>query len=123
MSYLPRPTGTSAAADALSRDRPRALSLLKQASLPVPECEVVRSEEEALAAADDVGLPVVVRPCRGLSPKLIRRDLRTDAQVAGAYHRLALRDKMVLVEKHVAAPAWRLLVVGEQVVSAVRRGA
>jgi cyanophycin synthetase len=112
---------TNAAAVALCHDRQQVLFLLKLASLPVPPYEVVSSEQEAVGAAEDIGLPVLVRPCLGLNPKLTRRNLRTPAEVVAAYQELAHRKEMLLVEKQFGGLLWRLLVVGEQVVSAVLR--
>src|SRR5262249_28155031 len=112
---------TSAAALALCRDRQRVLSLLQLASLPVPEYKVVGSEQEAVAAAEELGLSVLVRPCLGVKPGSTRRNLRTPAEVAAAFQHLAIREETLLVEKQVAGLPWRFLVVGEQLASAVLR--
>jgi cyanophycin synthetase len=110
---------TSAAAESLVRDRCLALTLLRQVGLPVPEDETACNPEEAWAAAESIGLPVTLRPCLGAGRRRDRRDLRTREQVADAYRRLASADGRVSVEEQIAGLCWRLLVVGEQLISAV----
>lgn len=64
---------TSAIAETISRDKDLTKSLLKACGVPVPEGMVVATADEAWEAAQDIGLPVVVKPSdgnhgRGCSP-------------------------------------------------------
>jgi cyanophycin synthetase len=109
---------TSAAAESVTRDRGLTLSLLQQIGLPLPETEIVESPEDAWVAAEGIGLPVTIRPCRGAGRQRDRVDLKSRDQVENAYRRLASSDGRVSVEEQIAGHSWRLLVVGERLVSA-----
>ena len=53
---------TSAIAEGIAGDKDLTKSLLKSVGVPVPEGQVVNSPAEAWEAAQDIGLPVVVKP-------------------------------------------------------------
>ena len=56
---------TSAIAEGIASDKDLTKSLLEACGVPVPEGQVVESPEEAWEAAQDIGLPVVVKPTDG----------------------------------------------------------
>ncbi|MCZ7655797.1 MAG: acetate--CoA ligase family protein [Rhodocyclaceae bacterium] len=53
---------TSAIAESISRDKDLTKSLLSACGLPVPEGRIVSSPEDAWEAAEEIGLPVAVKP-------------------------------------------------------------
>jgi biotin carboxylase len=57
---------TSAVAVATARDKGRCRTVLRDAALPSLAFSVVRTREEALSAADDIGYPVIVKPVLGV---------------------------------------------------------
>ena len=56
---------TSAIAETISRDKDLTKSLLKACGVPVPEGVVVETADDAWEAAENIGLPVVVKPSDG----------------------------------------------------------
>jgi cyanophycin synthetase len=90
--------------------------------VPVPEGQVVRSAEDAWTAAQDLGLPVVVKPYNGNHGRGVSLDLNTQESVEAAYA-LAHRKgggSSVIVEKYIPGNEHRVLVVGKRMVAAAR---
>jgi cyanophycin synthetase len=87
----------------------------------VPEGQLVKSSEDAWAAAQDIGLPVAVKPYDGNHGRGVSLDLQTQAEVQAAYE-LAHRKGggSVIVEKFIPGNEHRLLVVGKRVIAAAR---
>jgi cyanophycin synthetase len=112
---------TSAIAEEIASDKDLTKSLLRSCGVPVPEGELVRSAEKAWEAAQEIGVPVVVKPYDGNHGRGVSLDLRTQSDVEAAYH-LAHRKGggSVIVEKFIDGNEHRLLVVGKQMVAAAR---
>jgi cyanophycin synthetase len=113
---------TSAIAESIASDKDLTKSLLKSCGVPVPEGSLVRSAEEAWEEAQDIGLPVVVKPYDGNHGRGVSLNLMTEADVVAAYH-LASRkgdSKSVIVERYITGDEHRILVVGKQVVAAAK---
>jgi cyanophycin synthetase len=113
---------TSAIAEGIASDKDLTKSLLKSCGVPVPEGSVVRSAEQAWEEAQDIGLPVVLKPCDGNHGRGVSLNLMTEADVAAAY-RIASEEgdsSAVLVERYITGNEHRLLVVGHKVVAAAR---
>lgn len=84
----------------LARDKQAAASVLPSQCLPVPDHILVRTEAQALAAAEKIGFPVVVKPAkldRGIG---VTSGLRDSRGVSKAYRAAAAHSKSMLVEKH-----------------------
>jgi cyanophycin synthetase len=111
---------TSAIAEEIASDKDLTKSLLASCGVPVPEGELVRSAEKAWEAAQDIGVPVVVKPYDGNHGRGVSLDLRTQAEVEAAYA-LAHRKgggSAVIVEKYIDGNEHRLLIVGRKLVAA-----
>ena len=111
---------TSAIAEEIAGDKDLTKSLLKACGVPVPQGELVRSAEAAWEAAQELGVPVVVKPYDGNHGRGVSLDLHTQSDVEAAYH-LAYRKgagSSVIVEKYIPGTEHRLLVVGRSVVAA-----
>jgi cyanophycin synthetase len=108
----------------IASDKELTKQLLSRVGVPVPAGQVIRSVEEAWEAAEDVGLPVVVKPKDGNQGKAVSVNLTTCEQVEEAV-RLALEiDSRVIVESYYPGNDYRLLVVnGKLVAAALRRPA
>ena len=70
---------TSAIAEGIAHDKDLTKTLLATCGVPVPEGQIVSSPAEAWSAAEDIGLPVVVKPSdgnhgRGVSLELSNSD-------------------------------------------------
>ena len=111
---------TSAIAEGIASDKDLTKSLLKSCGVPVPEGEVVDSPAAAWEAAQDIGLPVVVKPSDGNHGRGVALDLRQQADIEAAYVVAARHGSEVLVERFVLGHEHRLLVVGGRVVAAAR---
>jgi cyanophycin synthetase len=112
---------TSATADSIARDNCLTRDLLQAVGVPVPPGDSVTSAQEAWEAAEDVGLPVSVRPRRGTERRPEWARLETREQVTEAYRAASDGDDPVLVERVLSGAAHSLLVAGGRVVAAVRR--
>ena len=111
---------TSAIAENISRDKDLTKSLLKSCGVPVPEGEIVGTAEAAWAAAQDIGLPVVIKPTDGNHGRGVSLDLSTQVDVENAFKLADQHGSEVLVERFVPGNEHRLLVVGGEVVAAAR---
>ncbi len=111
---------TSAIAEGIARDKDLTKSLLKSVGVPVPAGTAVKTAAEAWEAAQDIGLPVVVKPSDGNHGRGVTLDLRHEADVAAAFELADKEGSEVLVESYIPGNEHRLLVVGGQVVAAAR---
>jgi cyanophycin synthetase len=111
---------TSAIAEGIARDKDLTKTLLKSCGVPVPEGQVVKSADEAWEAAQDIGLPVAVKPSDGNHGRGVALDLRTQTDVATAFEIADKHGSEVLVERCVPGHEHRLLVVGGRVIAAAR---
>lgn len=111
---------TSAIAEGIASDKDLTKSLLKACGVPVPHGQVVHSPEEAWEAAQDVGLPVVVKPSDGNHGRGVTLDLHKREDIEAAYHVAYPEGSDVMVERFIPGDEHRLLVVGGKVVAAAR---
>lgn len=111
---------TSAIAEGIASDKDLTKRLLAACGVPIPEGREVDSAEDAWAAAEDVGLPVVVKPTDANHGRGVFTDLNARAEVERAYAAAAKEGSGVMVERFVRGDAHRLLVVGNRVVAAIR---
>ncbi|GAB1412344.1 cyanophycin synthetase [Candidatus Desulfobacillus denitrificans] len=111
---------TSAIAESISRDKDLTKTLLASCGLPIPEGRVVDGPEDAWDAAQDIGLPVAVKPTDANHARGITLEITTREDIEAAYH-LALKEgSEVMVERSIPGVEHRLLVVGNRVVAASR---
>jgi cyanophycin synthetase len=68
---------TSAIAEGIARDKELTKQLLSAAGVPVPEGRTVDSAEAAWEAAEDIGLPVAVKPTAGNHGRGVSLNLNT----------------------------------------------
>jgi cyanophycin synthetase len=113
---------TSAIAESISRDKALTNALLRNCGVPVPASAVVTKLAEAWPAAEDIGLPVTVKPVDanhgcGVSLNLTQREeIETAFQLAWD----ASRSGNVLIEQFIPGVEHRLLVVGGKLIAAAR---
>ncbi|MDD5240267.1 MAG: cyanophycin synthetase [Sulfuricella sp.] len=111
---------TSAIAENISSDKDLTKSLLQACGVPVPEGRIVDSPEDAWDAAEDIGVPVVVKPSDGNHGRGVSTELMTREEVEAAYKLADEEGSEVIVERFVRGNEHRLLVVGGRVVAAAR---
>ena len=111
---------TSAIAEGISRDKDLTKTLLSACGVPVPEGRIVNSPEDAWEAAEDIGVPVVVKPSDGNHARGVSTELMTRAEVEAAYPLADAEGSEVMVERFVRGNEHRLLVVGGRLAAAAR---
>jgi cyanophycin synthetase len=111
---------TSAIAESISSDKDLTKTLLQACGVAVPEGRMVDSATDAWTAAEEIGVPVVVKPVDGNHGRGVSTELMTPLEVEAAY-KLALDEGSgVLVERFIRGNEHRLLVIGGKVVAAAR---
>ncbi|QHI97851.1 cyanophycin synthetase [Xylophilus rhododendri] len=111
---------TSAIAEGIAQDKDLTKMLLTACGVPVPEGQVVTSAAEAWDIAQDIGLPVVVKPSDGNHARGVTLDLRAQADIEAAFHLAEAEGSGVIVERFIEGTEHRLLVVGGKVFAATR---
>lgn len=111
---------TSAIAESISSDKDLTKKLLTQCGIPVPEGQIVDTEDQAWEAAQDIGMPVVVKPLDGNRGWGVSLDVNTEEGVRKAWVAADKEGSGVLVERYIRGDEHRVLVVGDKVVAATR---
>jgi cyanophycin synthetase len=112
---------TSAIAESIAQDKELTRTLLRSIGIPTPEGRSVESAEDAWEAAEDIGLPVVVKPQYGNHGRGVATNLQTREQVVAAYEAARQEGRSIVVERHAPGDDYRMLVVGGKLVAAARR--
>ncbi len=111
---------TSAIAETISRDKELTKSILESCGVPVPQGREVTSPADAWEAAQEIGLPVVVKPTDGNHQRGVFTNLSTQHEVKTAFAQAELEGSGVLVENFIRGVEHRLLIVGGKLVAAAR---
>ncbi|MBI4988147.1 MAG: cyanophycin synthetase [Rhodocyclales bacterium] len=111
---------TSAIAESISRDKDLTKTLLASCGVPIPEGRIVTGPEDAWDAAEDIGLPVAVKPTDANHARGVSLELTSREQVEAAYHVALAEGSEVMVERYIPGVEHRLLVVGNRLVAATR---
>ena len=111
---------TSAIAETISRDKDLTKTLLQACGVPVPEGRIVDSPADAWEAAEDIGLPVVVKPSDGNHGRGVSTELMTREEVEAAFVLADAQGSEVIVERFIRGNEHRLLVVGGRLAAAAR---
>jgi len=112
---------TGAISRLMSQDKHLTNRLLRAAGVPVLAMAEVTNEAAAVAAAERIGYPVVVKPCHGGQGRGVSVHLTSAAEVAAAFKLATTTPDSVIVEKFASGDDHRVLVVDGRVVSAARR--
>lgn len=112
---------TSFTAERLSTDKEATKRLWQRLGIPVPKGRVVQSLDEALQAARTIGWPVVAKPRSADYGNGVTTDVRDEESLRQAYRDARAEGDDVLIEQHLHGALHRLLVVGNRLVSTVRR--
>ncbi len=111
---------TSAIAETISRDKDLTKSLLESCGVPIPEGREVSSAEDAWEAAEDIGLPVCIKPVDGNHGRGVFIDVKTKEEIEKAYKIAVEEGSGVLVERSIPGTEHRMLVIGGKLVAANR---
>lgn len=111
---------TSAIAEGISKDKELTKELLKACGVPIPEGQTVANASQAWEAAQEIGLPVVVKPADANRGRGVVMDLDTQEGVEAAFALASNYSSDVMVERLIEGQEHRLLIVGDKLVAAVR---
>lgn len=112
---------TSAIAETIAQDKELTRVLLRSVGVPVPQGRPVQDAEDAWRAAEELGLPVVVKPQYGNHGRGVATNLKTREQVERAYAAACEESHAIMVEQHIEGDDYRLLVIGGKLVAAALR--
>ncbi len=112
---------TSAIAESIAQDKDLTRMLLKAIGVPTPEGRPVESEEDAWEAAQELGLPVVIKPQYGNHGQGVATNLTSREQVIAAYRAAREERSSILCERHAPGDDYRILVIGGKMIATARR--
>lgn len=112
---------TSQVATDVAGDKDLTKVLLDQAGLPVPSGRLVRSADDAVWAAQELGYPVVTKPLDGNHGRGVNIDLQTEQDVRWGFEQAREHGRTVIVERFFSGADHRILVINGQVVAVAKR--
>ncbi|MEI6675925.1 MAG: cyanophycin synthetase [Verrucomicrobiota bacterium] len=111
---------TGAIAEYIAKDKDLTRTTLRRAGVPVPLGRIVTDADDAWAAAQDIGLPAVVKPRDANHGRGVFLEMKTREQIAEVFPHAAKYGDGVIVERYIPGVDHRLLVVGNRMVAASR---
>lgn len=111
---------SGAIAEYIAQDKDLTRSTLRKAGVPVPVGRIASDPDDAWEAAQEIGLPVVVKPRDGNHGRGVFIDLKTETGVREAFPVAAENGNGVIVEGYVPGVDHRLLVIGGEMIAATR---
>jgi cyanophycin synthetase len=107
----------------VAQDKAVAALFLRRAGLPVGDHRLVKTQADALAAAQRLGWPVVVKPADRERGEGVTVHVRDDAALHAAFAlaQQASKSSRILVEKHVEGVCHRLFIAHGKLLYAVKR--
>ena len=112
---------TSAIGESIAQDKELTKLLLRSVGVPVPAGGPVKDADEAWEMAQEIGVPVVLKPQHGNQGRGVAVNLTTREQVLAAFEAARAEGSSVLVERFAQGADHRLLVVGDRMIAAARR--
>ena len=112
---------SSAIAESIAQDKELTKKLLHAGGVPVPMGRPVVDADDAWKAAQEVGLPVVVKPLDGNQGKGVTVNLQSKEQVFAGYEFARSFRRNIMVERYLPGHDFRMLVVGDKLIAAARR--
>ncbi len=105
----------------LASDKEETNRILANLGLPVPRQRLVQRADDAVAAAERIGYPVVVKPYNANHGRGISIHLGTPEQVRTAYEIAREHSRSVIVESFITGDDHRMLVINGELVAVARR--
>ncbi len=112
-------TGSGVLASALAMDKLRTKRIWQGAGLPTPEYRVLEADTDFVAVAEELGVPLMVKPAHEGSSIGMSR-VETAEALAGAYAEAARYDSVVIAEAFVAGEEYTASILGEQTLPLIR---
>jgi len=108
-------------AENIAQDKDWTRQLLETVGVPVPLGRVVVSRQDAWAAAQEIGLPVVVKPQFGSQGNGVSINLISEQQVLDAFDNASAFKCSVVTESFKEGADYRILVIGDKMIAASLR--
>ena len=108
-------------AENIAQDKDWTRHLLETVGVPVPQGRVVVSREDAWVAAQEIGLPVVVKPQFGSQGNGVSINLHSEQQVLDAFDNANAFNCSAVVESFKEGADYRILVIGDKMIAASLR--
>mgnify|MGYP003700409125 CR=1 FL=1 len=105
----------------IADDKDWTKQILGEAGIPVPQGQLCYSFEEAKAAAEWIGYPVVTKPLSGNHGRGVTTNITNETELREGYDAAFARHETVVVESYIKGEDHRLLVIGGKLVAAARR--
>ncbi|MBV6520062.1 MAG: Cyanophycin synthetase [Gemmatimonadaceae bacterium] len=105
----------------LASDKEETNKILATLGLPVPQQRLTQSEDGAVAAAERIGYPVVVKPYNANHGRGVSIHLQTQNEVRRAFAVAREHSRSVLVESFISGFDHRMLVINGELVAASKR--
>jgi cyanophycin synthetase len=112
---------TSHIAVELASDKEETNRILGNLGLPVPQQRLVQNPDDAAAAAERIGFPVVVKPYNANHGRGISIHLTTAEQVRAAFDVAREHSRSVIVESFISGEDHRMLVINGELVAVAKR--
>ncbi|HWK51572.1 MAG TPA: acetate--CoA ligase family protein, partial [Steroidobacter sp.] len=112
---------TSNISSRLARNKMVTSALLRQAGLPVPAQQSVKTLDEAIAAAKTLGYPVVIKPADRDGGLGVSAGLQSPSELSTAFERASKHSSQLLIEKHVEGRDYRVYVFRGRAINAMVR--
>jgi cyanophycin synthetase len=109
---------TCALAESIAQDKELTRQLLYSVGVPMPVGRAAKDRADAWSAAEELGLPVVVKPQDANHGRGVSICLEDREAVEAAFDIASREGSGVVVERFVAGSQYRVLVVGDQAVAA-----
>ena len=111
---------TSAIAEGIAGDKDLTKQLIAAVGVPVPEGRIAPDRQSAWEIAQDVGLPVAVKPTDANHGRGVSLELTTQAEVEDAWGVADAEGSEVIIERYIPGDEHRVLVVNGQVCAAAK---
>lgn len=112
-------TGSGVMASALAMDKWRTKMIWQSAGIPTPRYRILNGGSDWHAVAQDLGLPLIVKPGREGSTIGLTKVTST-VQLGAAYELAAKHDPLVIAEEFVEGKELTVSVLGERALPIVR---
>ncbi|MFZ5523632.1 MAG: D-alanine--D-alanine ligase [Pseudomonadota bacterium] len=112
-------TGSGVLASALGMDKWRTKLVWQAARLPVPDYALLDQDSDWKAVADQLGLPLFVKPANEGSSVGITKVKALD-ELPGAFRAALRHDKLVLAESYIGGGEYTVAILGEQALPVIK---
>ncbi len=105
----------------LASDKEETNRILGNLGLPVPQQRLVQTADDAAAAAEKIGYPVVVKPYNANHGRGITVHLTTADQVRNAFAVAREHSRSVIIESFIVGEDHRMLVINGELIAVAKR--